>query len=72
MCGSLCHLRKRLCANYPTDLTTSSDVSPTIGFSSEWIEIGDTILFPEDRELLECDGWLNDKHINAAQTLLKV
>ena len=30
------------------------------------------ILFPEDRELLESDGWLNDKHINAAQTLLKV
>ena len=72
MCGSLCHLRKRSCANYPTDLTTSSDVSHTIGFSSEWIEIGDTILFPEDRELLESDGWLNDKHINAAQTLLKV
>ena len=47
-------------------------MSPTIGFSSEWIEIGDTILFPEDRELLESDGWLNDKHINTAQTLLKV
>ena len=47
-------------------------MSPTIGFSTEWIEIGDIILFPEDRKLLESGGWLNDKHINAAQTLLKV
>ena len=50
----------------------NSNVSPTIGFSSEWIEIGDIILFPEDRKLLESGGWLNDKHINAAQMLLKV
>ena len=47
-------------------------MSPTIGVSSEWIEIGDIILFPEDRKLLESGGWLNDKHINATQTLLKV
>ena len=50
----------------------SSYVSLTICFSSKWIKIGDTILFPEDRELLESGGWLNNKLINAAQTLLKV
>ena len=65
VCGSLCHLRERSCANSPTDLTMGSDMSPTICFSSDWIKISDTILFPEDHELLESGGWLNDKLLNA-------
>ena len=29
------------------------------------------VLYNEDRQILESDGWLSDKHINAFQVLLK-
>jgi len=36
-----------------------------------WTTVGDIILHANDKETLKSGGWLNDKHINASQLLLK-
>ena len=37
----------------------------------QWTTVGDMLLHDEHRQVLESDGWLNDKHINAFQVKLK-
>ena len=37
----------------------------------QWTTVGDIVMYDEDRQILESDGWLNGKHINAFQVLMK-
>ena len=48
-----------------------SENSSSIATNMQWTTVGDIVLYDEGRQILESDGWLNDKHINASQVLLK-
>ena len=48
-----------------------SENSSSIAANMQWTTVGDMVLYDEHRQVLESDGWLNDKHINAFQVLLK-
>ena len=39
--------------------------------SDQWVTVSETKLTNSDKEILQSDAWLNDKHITAAQCLLK-
>ena len=75
-CGHLCH-PGRTCANTcnadePKELIDLTKAELQAQPSDNlWIAVGETKLSVEDRNVLESQGWLSDKHIHAAQQLLK-
>ena len=50
---------------------TISSSSDEVDEDSEWTRIDGVLLTVEDKQVLLGNGWLNDKHIMAAQALLK-
>ena len=54
------------------DLTNEGDISePSSSKPVDWTVVGQHVLTEDDRDCLMSGEWLNDKHINAAQQLLK-
>ena len=75
-CGHLCH-PGRTCANTcnadePKELIDLTKAELQAQPSDNlWIAVGETKLSVEDRNVLESQDWLSDKHIHAALQLLK-
>ena len=78
-CGPYCHPGRK-CANvkkandriekHHIDLTTTDDASSSSS-TDVWIKVGQTQLTVFDKEVVGSGEWLSDKHIHAAQQLLK-
>ena len=77
VCGDYCHSGKG-CGNvaYATSnpskiINVQQESKCETTNTSVWTIVGSTILTMQDRRVLESEEWLSDKHIHAAQQLLK-
>lgn len=63
--------RDQCTRNHNTIDLTNEDIPCSSSAVKKWVSVGRTELTMADKECLSSDGWHNDKHVHAAQQLLK-